>query len=96
MSLFQYGVITGLKNTSRSYPLQIIGITPVILFSAGFAPQYWDIWSTFFYTLLVTYDILELKRVEGVSLSFLSLDIIGSVFSVISLGSFHWFRAIVN
>ncbi|GBC08188.1 hypothetical protein RclHR1_07960004 [Rhizophagus clarus] len=48
-----------------------VGIIPVVLLVIGFVPQY--------------IEIYQLKRVIGISLIFMSLDILGGLFSLLSL-----------
>lgn len=60
-----------MRGISSEWPFLLLGSISLVFFAIGYIPQYITIFST--------------MRVEGVSLVFLSIDMIGSIFSIASL-----------
>ncbi|KAI9599381.1 hypothetical protein BDF19DRAFT_381383, partial [Syncephalis fuscata] len=70
----EVGSIYGTIVTDRQGLTGVVafmGILPAVLIDIGFLPQYWEVWVT--------------KSASGISYGFLAMDIIGSVFSILSL-----------
>ncbi|CAE6456916.1 unnamed protein product [Rhizoctonia solani] len=62
------------QRTDRAgdeWPTRVMGIMSALLIALGLLPQYWEIWKR--------------KEVVGVSMLFMSVDMLGGVFSVLSL-----------
>ncbi|CAE6466749.1 unnamed protein product [Rhizoctonia solani] len=62
------------QRTDRAgdeWPTRVMGIMSALLISLGLLPQYWEIWKR--------------KEVVGISMLFMSVDMLGGVFSVLSL-----------
>ncbi|CAE6470783.1 unnamed protein product [Rhizoctonia solani] len=53
------------------WPTRVMGIMSALLIALGLLPQYWEIWKR--------------KEVVGISMLFMSVDMLGGVFSVLSL-----------
>jgi uncharacterized protein with PQ loop repeat len=60
-----------LHGASGEWPFILLGSMSLTFFAIGYIPQYMEIFTT--------------MKVEGISLVFLSIDILGSVFSIASL-----------
>ncbi|CAE6458831.1 unnamed protein product [Rhizoctonia solani] len=72
MAGFEVG--TSLVRTDRAgdeWPTRVMGIMSAFLIALGLLPQYWEIWKR--------------KEVVGISMIFMSVDMLGGVFSVLSL-----------
>ncbi|RIA86977.1 PQ loop repeat-domain-containing protein [Glomus cerebriforme] len=73
----EVGAVYGIRYANSkdiNWPETIIGIIPVVLLIIGFVPQY--------------IEIFQAKRVIGISLIFMALDMSGALFSVLSLSKF--------
>ncbi|KZS94592.1 hypothetical protein SISNIDRAFT_549140 [Sistotremastrum niveocremeum HHB9708] len=74
---FEVGMTFALRHALKVHPesgnrgVQFFGIMSSVLVSLGLVPQYIEIW--------------KLKQVKGVSYAFMTIDISGAVFSVLSL-----------
>lgn len=60
-----------MHDKGNHVPTNFFGILAAVLISAAFLPQYWEIY--------------RLKEVVGISILFISIDMIGGVFSDLSL-----------
>ncbi|RKO87749.1 hypothetical protein BDK51DRAFT_41590 [Blyttiomyces helicus] len=77
MGAVEAGLYFGIKaagNSTRSgvgWIPATVGIIPTILITIGFLPQY--------------YDIIKSRQATGISKTFLALDTLGGVFSILAL-----------
>lgn len=65
------GSIYLIKSNCGNAPYVALGSLSLVFFAVGFVPQYWQIYSA--------------RKVEGISLVFLAIDMTGSIFSITSL-----------
>ncbi|CUA70652.1 putative protein C2E12,03c [Schizosaccharomyces pombe 972h-] [Rhizoctonia solani] len=74
MAGFEVGLSLVIRRTDRAgdeWPTRVMGIMSALLIALGLLPQYWEIWKR--------------KEVVGISMLFMSVDMLGGVFSVLSL-----------
>ncbi|KAG8690529.1 hypothetical protein FRC11_010944 [Ceratobasidium sp. 423] len=76
MAGFEVGIslVVRASRTDRAgdeWPTRVMGIMSALLIALGLLPQYWEIWKR--------------KEVVGISMVFMSVDMLGGVFSVLSL-----------
>ncbi len=58
-------------HASLQWPFTLLGVMSLVFFAIGFIPQYYEFYLT--------------KRVDGISLLFLAIDMLGAVLSIVSL-----------
>ncbi|CAE6456909.1 unnamed protein product [Rhizoctonia solani] len=66
--------LSWIQRTDRAgdeWPTRVMGIMSALLIALGLVPQYWEIWKR--------------KEVVGISMLFMGVDMLGGVFSVLSL-----------
>ncbi|KAH7335419.1 hypothetical protein B0J17DRAFT_670095 [Rhizoctonia solani] len=74
MAGFEVGISLVVRRTDRAgdeWPTRVMGIMSALLIALGLLPQYWEIWKR--------------KEVVGISMLFMAVDMLGGVFSVLSL-----------
>ncbi|KAF8605845.1 hypothetical protein BDV93DRAFT_30286 [Ceratobasidium sp. AG-I] len=74
MGGFEAGLSLVVRKTDRAgdeWPTRVFGIMSALLIALGLLPQYWEIWKR--------------KEVVGISMLFMTTDMLGGVFSVVSL-----------
>lgn len=74
------GSVYLLRSDDKDGPLIALGSLSLVFFAAGFLPQYWQIY--------------QARKVEGISLLFLAIDMTGSVLSITSLAMQDHFEPI--
>ncbi|KAF8677591.1 PQ loop repeat protein [Rhizoctonia solani] len=70
-TLTKFPVNQRTDRAGNEWPTRVMGIMSALLIALGLLPQYWEIWKR--------------KEVVGVSMLFMSVDMLGGVFSVLSL-----------
>lgn len=68
---FEVGIVFALQPSMNQRAIEFFGIFASILLAAGLLPQYWEIY--------------QRQEVVGISILFMTIDMFGGVFSLLSL-----------
>ncbi|KAG5639073.1 hypothetical protein H0H81_007017 [Sphagnurus paluster] len=67
----EVGMVFAIRPSMNRRAIEFFGIFTSVVIAAGLLPQYWE--------------IIERKEVVGISLPFITIDLLGAVFSLLSL-----------